>query len=196
MGDKIKTAIEIALEKAALLDDLSEEEKEEIENKKKIGSLMALFYKLKVQPEDLWAKLKDSKLSMLKLVQLNLIESLNFTIKEDEMKRRIKAIIAVESLKKEQKTSAIQQSLSMLENLIKRAETEKAQVFEQFKNAVENNPQARNRVIEQNGAKVVLKLTLEEAIYSNPQWKQFISEFEAKNTQEFSAIISAIKKNI
>ena len=30
MGDKIKTAIEIALEKAAMLEDLSEQEKEEI----------------------------------------------------------------------------------------------------------------------------------------------------------------------
>ena len=61
MGEKIKTAIEIAMEKAALLDELSDEEKEEIENKKKIEPIMANFYKLKLQPDDLWKQLKNEK---------------------------------------------------------------------------------------------------------------------------------------
>lgn len=34
MGDKIRTAVEIAMEKAAMLDDLSPGEKEALENKK------------------------------------------------------------------------------------------------------------------------------------------------------------------
>lgn len=37
MGDKIRTAIEIAMEKAAMLDDLSPDEKEALENKKSSG---------------------------------------------------------------------------------------------------------------------------------------------------------------
>ena len=43
MGDKIKTAIEIAMEKAALLDDLSPEEKEALLNKKKLEPVMVEF---------------------------------------------------------------------------------------------------------------------------------------------------------
>jgi hypothetical protein len=196
MGEKIKTAIEIAMEKAALLDDLSEQEKEEIENRKKLESVMSGFYKNLLKPEDLWNKLKGEKQSLLKMAQLNLIDSLKFNLENNELKRRIKAIIAVESLKKDQKTSAIQQGLSSIETLIKRAEAEKNQVQQQFKKAVESNPQARNRVIEQNGAKMVLKLSLEEAILQNPQWKQFISEFESKNEAEFSSIIEQVKKYI
>jgi len=196
MGEKIKTAIEIAMEKAALLDDLSDEEKEEIENRKKLEPVMSGFYKNMINPEDLWNKLKGEKQSLFKMAQLNLIDSLKFNLENSELKRRIKAIIAVESLKKDQKTSAIQQSLSSIESLIKRAEAEKSQVQDQFRKAVENNPQARNRVIEQGGAKMVLKLSVEEAILQNPQWKQFISEFESRNQEEFSSIIEQVKKYI
>lgn len=196
MGEKIKTAIEIAMEKAALLDDLSDEEKEEIENRKKLEPVMSGFYKNMLNPEDFWNKLKGEKQSLLKMAQLNLIDSLKFNLENIELKRRIKAIIAVESLKKDQKTSVIQQSLSSIESLIKRAEAEKNQVQQQFRKAVENNPQARNRVIEQGGAKMVLKLSVEEAILQNPQWKQFISEFESRNQGEFSSIIEQVKKYI
>ena len=196
MGEKIKTAIEIAMEKASKLEDLSDTEKEAIENKKKLEPLMSGFYKTLLKPEDLWVKLKGEKQSLLNMAQLNLLDSLKFKVDKDELQRRIKAIIAIESLKKEQKTSAIQQSLSMLDSLIKRAETEKKHVYEQFKKAIENNPQARNRVIEQDGAKVILKLSVEDAILQNPQWKQFIGEFEARNEKEFSEIILQIKKYI
>ncbi len=196
MEEKIKTAIEIAMEKAALLEDLSDEEKEEIENRKKLEPIMSGFYKNLLKPEDLWNKLKGEKQSILKMAQVNLIDSLKFNLENNEMKRRIKAIIAVESLKKDQKTSAIQQGLASIENLIKRAESEKSQVQEQFKKAVESNPQARNRVIEQNGAKMVLKLSVEDAILHNPQWKQYISEFESRNEKEFTSIIAQVKKYI
>jgi len=184
------------MEKAALLEDLSYEEKQEIKNRKKLEPLMAGFYKANLKPEDLWSRLKDENLSLLKMAQLNLIDSLKFNLERNEIERRIKGIIAIESLKKEQKTPAIQQALSQIESLQKKAESEKTHVFNQFKNAVEKNPQARNRVIEQGGAKIIVKLSVEEAIFQNPQWKQFIAEFESNVEQEFSRIIEQARKHI
>jgi len=52
MGDKIKTAIEIAMEKAAKIGELSPEEKEKIENKEKLKPIMADFYKGRLGPND------------------------------------------------------------------------------------------------------------------------------------------------
>lgn len=196
MGDKIKTALEIALEKAAMLEDLSAEEKEEIENKKKLEPIMAKFYQNKLKPEDLWEKLKGEKNSLLIMVQKNLIDSLKFNLKTDELKRRAKAIIAIESLKKEQKVSAIQQGLNILEQVQKKAEAEKNQVYNQFKAAIENNPQARTRIIDQGDSKIVLKLSVEDAIEQNPQWKQYISDMENRYTEEFENIIKQIKKYV
>jgi len=196
MNDKIKTAMEIAMEKAAMLEDLSEEEKERIENEKKLSPIMAGFYKNEIGPEKIWEKLKNEKLSLLKQAQLNLIESLKFTLEQEELKKRNKGIIAVESLKKDQKTPAIQQGLSMLENLKRQAEAEKNQVFNDFKKAMEKNPQARTRIIDQGGAKIVLKLSAEDAVAQNPQWKQFLADFEKRYEGEFSRITGQVKKYI
>lgn len=196
MNDKIKTAIEIAMEKAAMLEDLSEEEKESIENKKKLNPIMVSFYRNEIGPDKLWEKLKNEKPSLLKQAQINLLESLKFTLEHEELKKRNKGIIAVESLKKEQKTSAIQQDLSMLENIQKQADAEKKQVFNEFKKAIEKNPQARTRIIEQGGAKIVLKLSVEDAVAQNPQWKQFLGDFEKKYISEFENIINQVKKYI
>ena len=192
MGDKIKTAIEIALEKAALLEDLSEQEKEVIENKKEMGPLMADFYRGNLDSEKLWSNLKGKPLSMLNGVQLNLLNSFKFGLEPEELKRRAKAVVAVETLKKEQKTSAMQQGLNMLENLQKKAENEKQQVFNEFKKEIENNPQARTRMVEQGGQKVMLKLSVEDAIIQNPQWKQFLADFEKNYESEFTKVIEQL----
>ena len=196
MGDKIKTALEIALEKAEMLDDLTDAEKEEIANKKKLEPIMAGFYKNASGPEQLWQELKGGNLSLLRHAQINLIESLKFNLDTKELQRRNKGIIAVESLKKEQKTSALQQSLKMLETTQQRAEAEKIQVFNEFKKAVENNPQARNKVVEQGGQKIVLKLSVEDAIKQNPQWKQFTMELEKNYEDQFEQVIAQLKNTI
>ena len=196
MGDKIKTAIEIAMEKAAMLDDLSPEEKEALENKKKLEPLMAGFYREKIKPEELWRKLKGEKPSLLKEAQLNLIDSIKFKLTQEEFQKRKRALLAIESLKKEQKTSIIEQGLNLLENLQKKSDAEKKQAFNEFKKAVEKNPQARMRVIEQGDAKIIAKLSLEEAVMQNPQWKQFLLEFDQNNEEEFVKITEQLKKEI
>jgi len=196
MGDMIKTALELALEKTAMLDDLTETEKEAIANKKKLEPAMAGFYKGKSGPEQLWQELKDGSLSLLKQSQINLIESLKFNLDTKELQRRNKGIIAVESLKKEQKTSVLQQGLKMLETIQHKAETEKNQVFNEFKKAVEGNPQARNKVVEQGGQKVVVKLSVEDAIMQNPQWRQFTSELATNYEAQFEQAIAALKNII
>lgn len=196
MGDMIKTALQIALEKTAMLDDLTDSEKEEIANKKKLEPAMAGFYKGKSGPEELWQELKDGGPSLLKQAQVNLIESLKFNLDTKELQRRSKGIIAVESLKKEKKTSVLQQGLKMLETIQHKAETEKNQVFEEFKKAVEGNPQARNKVVEQGGQKVVVKLSVEDAIMQNPQWKQFVSELATNYEDQFDQAIAGVKNII
>ncbi len=196
MGDMIKTALEIALEKAAMLDDLTDAEKEVIANKKKLEPVLANFYKGSSDPEKLWQELKDGNISLLKQAQINLAESLKFNIDPKELQRRNKGIIAIESLKKEQKTSAVQQSLKMLETIQHKAETEKNQMFNEFKKAVEGNPQARNKVVEQNGQKVVLKLSVEEAIMQNPQWKQFSMELEKNYEDQFEQAVAQLKSTV
>ena len=193
MDDKIKSAIEIAMEKAENLEDLTEKEKRDIQNKKKLDPVMLSFYRKKLQPDKLWEKFKGEDESLLVLAQLNIIDSLKFGLDIEEIRRRAKAIIALESLKKEQNTSAIQEGMAELEGLKENAEEEKNQIFNEFKSQIENNPQARTKVLEQNGAKIVLKLSVEDAIVQSKQWKQFIIDFENKYGSAFDEIIENAK---
>jgi hypothetical protein len=194
MDDKIKSAIEIAMEKAEMLEDLSEEEKKNINNRKKLDPIMLNFYRKKLQPDKLWEKFKGEDESLMVLAQFNIIDSLKFGLGIEELLRRIKAIIALESLKKEQNTAAIQDGLNELENIKKRAEDEKNQVYDEFKQQVENNPQARTKVLEQDGAKIMLKLSVEDAIAQSKQWKQFLIDFENKYVNAFTEIIKKIRQ--
>ena len=51
-------------------------------------------------------------------------------------------------------------------------------------------------MVEQGEAKIVTKISLEEAIIQNPQWKQFMLEFMNNYQKEFERIISQIKAQI
>mgnify|MGYP001098460399 CR=1 FL=1 len=193
MGEKIKTAIEIAMEKAARIGELSPEEKEKIENKEKLKPIMAEFYKGKLSPNDLWQRLKGSKLSLLVETQLNLINSLRLENPQAELQKRKKGILALETLKKDQNTSMIELNLNLIEDLQRRAKEEKERAYNNLKANIEKNPQARMREVKQGQATIVMRLSADEAAKQSPQWKQFLLEHERRYSQEFAKIVEKLK---
>ncbi len=193
MGEKIKTAIEIAMEKAARIGELSPEEKEKIENKEKLKPIMAEFYKGKLSPNDLWQRLKGSKLSLLVETQLNLINSLRLENPQAELQKRKKGILALETLKKDQNTSMIELNLNLIEDLQRRAKEEKERAYNNLKANIEKNPQARMREVKQGQATIVMRLSADEAAKQSPQWKQFLLEHERRYSQEFAKVVEKLK---
>ncbi len=196
MGDKIKTAVELAMEKLDQIEDLSREEKEEIETKKKLYPVMADFYGNKISGEDLWKKLKKEPRAMVVEAQRNIIDSIRFGIAESESKRRKDAILALETLKTDNKSSFIDQSLSYLENLQKKSLQEKESAFNSLKDSLENNPEALYKEIKQNGRKMMVQLSIEDAISQNPQWQKFLSDHQERYGQEFIRVIDELKSEI
>jgi len=196
MGDKIKTALEIAMEKLSQIEDLSEEEKENIKIKKEISPLMADFYSDKISTEDLLKKLKSASPSILTEVQLSVVESISYGNTEQEIKKRKDTAIAIEKLKKKNKSAFIDQSLSYLANLKKKAQHEREEVYNKFKNMAESNPESLYKEIDQGGRKMVIQLGIEEAINQNPQWQKFISESENQYEQEFRRVLDKLKSEI
>ncbi len=196
MEEKIKTAIEIAMEKASMVGELTPEEKEKIENAKKLKPLMAKFYKGKISADGLWKSLKGSNLSLLKEAQLNLIESIRLENSHAEFEKRKKGILAIEALKENQNMPIVEQNLNFIVDLQKRAKEEKEQAYSSFKTSIERNPQARIRTVNQGQGKAVVKLSVENAIKQSPQWKQFLAEYEKRCSQELAKIIEKLKVNI
>ncbi len=117
---RIKTALEIALEKANEINILNPEEKEKIKAEEKIRSLLAKYYKGRLTSNDLWQKLKGNKPFILREAQLILINSLNFKNTQYEYQMRKDAILAIETLKEGQNTSTIESTLNEI-NLLKKS---------------------------------------------------------------------------
>jgi len=193
---KIKSALEIAMEKASKISKLTPEEKEKLEAEEKTKSLLTKFYKGRLTPKDLYKKLKGSKLFALKEAQLILINSLNFKNTEYEYQMRKDAILAIETLKEVQNTSTIESTLNEINLLKKEYRKKKEETENILKKEIKKNPQARLKTAKQGNKLVIMHLSVEEALQENTQWKNFIAKHEEKYVKEFREVIERLKKEI
>jgi len=194
VGDKIKTAIEIAMEKAESIGELSEEEKKKIEIDKKVSPILAKFFKGKFSPEKLYSSLKGLDGQVLKDTQIKILESITIGSEDEEMEHKKNGIIAVESLKEDKNMGIIEQYMNELLNIKKNFSNDKENAYNSLKMQIEQNPQARIREIKQGQKKVRVELTVEEAIEQNSQWKEFLQETEKKYLSEFNVFIGNLKE--
>lgn len=193
---KIKSALEIAMEKATKISKLTPEEKGKIKAEEKIKSLLAKFYKGHLTPNDLWQKLKGSKPSLLKEAQLILINSLSFRNSQHEFRLRKDGILAIETLKEDQNISTIELILNEIILLQQEYLKIKETVTNKLKAEIEKNPQSRIKTIKQGEKLIVMHLSVEEALNENPQWKNFVAKHEEEYSQKFRNIIERLKKEI
>jgi len=193
---KIKSALEIAMEKANKISKLTPEEKRKIKAEEKIKSLLAKFYKGRLTPNDLWQKLKGSKTSVLKEAQLILINSLSFRNSQNEFKLRKDGILAIEPLKEDKNISTVESILNEIILLQKEYLKIKETMANKLKAEIEKNPQSRIKTIKQGEKIIIMHLSVEEALNENPQWKNFLIKHEDEYSQKFRNIIKRLKEEI
>ncbi len=196
MGEKIKTAIEIAMEKAERLSDLSNKEKEKINIKKKVEPMLAKFFKNEIDPDGLWKKFKEEKKEILEQAQVSIINSLTMGLSSDEIKRRKNAILALENLKKNPDAVYVEKYLNSLEDINSRAGKEREDFYAGLMQRVENNPDLRVRQINSGGKKMLVRLTAEEAVNQSKEWRDFISQHEKIYMREFRKVLNMIKEEL
>lgn len=195
---KLKSAFEIAMEKANKINKLSLEEMEKIKDEEKVKSLLAKFYKGQLTPNDLWQKLRGCKPAVLKDAQLILINSLSFKNSPYEFKLRKDGILAIETLKDKeyQNISTIESILNELISLRKEHNNIKKTIANKLKKEIEKDPQSRIKTIKQGDKIIIMHLSVEEALNENPQWKNFLTKHEEEYNQKFRNIIERMKEEI
>ncbi|MDH4221073.1 MAG: hypothetical protein OEW23_20135, partial [Candidatus Aminicenantes bacterium] len=112
--EKVKSAFEKAMEKAAEIGEFTPEEKEKLREQEKLKTLLAEFYKGQLDRDGLWQSLKGSNPSFLKKVQQNLVDSLGLGSADEELRLRKDGILAIETLKEKQNTSMIEHILDSI----------------------------------------------------------------------------------
>jgi len=190
----------ILREKLASIGDLTPEEKARMRAAEQLSSILSAFYKGDIDSDGLWKKLKpfkdEGKESLLREAQLQLIDSLTLNSVGPELQKRKSGIVAIETLKGQGGTSAVEQTLGMIDALQSRYKKELQQGYDYLKAEVERDPRARMRQVKQGQQTVVVQLTVEEAVKTSQEWQKFTAEHEKRFSQEFARIIDRLKKQV
>jgi len=197
MIDWEKDLSPVARERLSRIGELTREERERIKDSEQVDSLLSEFYQGQLEAEGLWKKLKkEGQASLLQEAQMKMIDSLNLRISPAEFRRRKDGILAIETLKGEQNTSAVELNLNLMAKLRERYEAEIEQAYNNVRSEVEKNPQLRLKQVQQGQDAVIVQLTIEEAIQQVPQWKEFLSDHEKRYSQEFANVVEGLKREL
>jgi hypothetical protein len=193
---KVKSAFEIAMEKAGSIGVLSEEEKERIKDEEKVTSILKEFYNLRIDSNGLWQQLQGSKASLLRMAQLNIIKSLGLGNATEELENRMQGILAIETLKKKPNTAIMEPALRAIRDLQKDYEGMKERVMEDLKRQIEMHPQLRMQPVRTPDGRTVRQMTLSVDEAVKARLGEYLSEQEKQYNEEFSGIIRELKEQV
>jgi len=187
----------IARERLAKIGELTREEKEKTIDSEKVESLLSEFYQGQLDPEGLWRRLKEQATpSLLRQVQIKLVDSFSLGTPPAELEKRRKGILAIETLKEGQNTSIVELSLNLMEGLQKSYKAEIEEAYNGIRAEMERNPRLRLKQVQQGQNTVVIQLTVDEAIKQLPQWRDFLSNQEKRYSQEFAKVREKLKREL
>jgi len=193
---RVKSAMELALEKAGKIGELSREEKEELEGQEKITSILRECYLGELDSNGLWQRLKGSEPSLLKMAQMNLIGTLWLGGLEEEFQLRREAVVAIETLKERPNTAMIELNLNSIASLQKEYQGMKKKVTEDLRRQIEMHPQLRMQPLKTPDGKTVMQMnvSVDEAVKA--RLVEYLSSHEEKYNREFLRLIEELKMQI
>ncbi len=192
---KVKSALEIALEKADKIGVLSPEEKDMMKDEGKITEILREFFLGKIDSNVLWQRFKGSKPALLRIAQMNLIDTLSINSLPEELQSKKKGILAIETLKEQPGTVVVESSLQALEVLKKEYEEMIVQVTADLMKHIESNPQLRMKQMKTpDGRTMQVAVSVEEAVKA--KLEEYMSQHEEQYVNEFSGIIEELKMQV
>jgi hypothetical protein len=198
MGDSmgnVKSALEIALEKAGKIGGLSQDEKERLQDQEEAASILKDFHLGRLDSNSLWKQLRGRKPSFLSLVQMNFIDTLSLASSEEDIQKRKEGIVAVETLKDNQNTAEIEMILNAIQDLQRDYQAMKEQAVADLRRQMEQNPQLRMQPVKTPDGRTVMKMSVsvDEAVKS--RISEFLQGHEEQYNGEFLRLIHALKKS-
>lgn len=193
---RLKTAYEIALERAKSLDgDLSKEEKS-LFLREKLKPLLADFYRSKIGPEDLWQELKkEEDQDLCREVQLMLLRSMGLQTTAEDLQRRKEGILAVESLLGGEKSPLIEQVIEEIrevqENYRSRLED-----YRKFYEKALKNAGMKMKPVRTRDGQVVMQLQRELDGLTEERLEKSLQELEKQSSQKISDLVKELEETL
>jgi O-phosphoseryl-tRNA(Cys) synthetase len=194
--EKVKTAFEKAMERAAKISALTPDEKEEIKDQEKIRSVLSAFYKGEIKRDELWQKLKGTRQSLLKEAQCNIVDSIRLETMVEELYQKKDGILAIETLKEKQNISIVENLLNTIIKLQKEYMLKKDEAIEELREAVEQNPQLRLRQVKTPDGRTVLQpmVSVDEAVQA--KMAEYLLDLGKRYDELFTKGIEKLKEEL
>ncbi len=186
---RVKSALEIALEKAGSIATFTQEEKELLQDEERLLSVLREFYQGRIDSGGLWQRLKGSRPAVLRKAQLSVIKTFGLELSPEDFEMRKQAIVAVETLKEKQNTAMIESSLHAIAVLLREYQEMKERVAEDLKQQMEKHPQLRMRPVRTPDGKTVMQMTVSVDEAVKGRLAEFLAEHEEQFSREFASII-------
>ncbi|MGD1075980.1 MAG: hypothetical protein ABR903_07890 [Thermodesulfovibrionales bacterium] len=192
----VKSAFEKAMEKIREIEALTPEEREEMNDREKLRSLLAAFYRGELSRNQIWEGFKGMKPLLLKNAQLNMIDSLRPGATPEEFQQRREGILAIEALKELQNTAAIENSLNAIDKLQKEYRDMKERAVEEIRATIKENPQMRVRPVRTPDGRTVLQaaMSIDEAVQE--RMAEFLTEHGKRYEAMFAKALERLKKEL
>lgn len=193
---RLKTAYEIALERANSLDkELSAEEKA-LFQREKLKPLLADFYREKIGPDQLWEELKKEEDPELYLqAQLLLLESIGLQTAATELQRRKEAVLAVEALRGGERSPLIER---LLEGLVEIQENYQQRLTE-YRNFYEKalkNARMSLQPVQTSDGRVVMQMQKNLDGLTEERLEKGLQELEQQSNQAINELLAELRENL
>lgn len=195
--EKIKSALEIALEKTNNLEQELTAEEIQLEKRERVRPMLAKFYKEEIDAEGLWKILKEEEdQDLLNQTQLFLVESLGLKTSEEQFKRRKEGVLAIETLKEGGNSSFFEQVLNQLNTLQQQYNQELEEIQEQLKEMKEHNSGVQMRPVRTRDGRTVMQLGSDLDQETKKQFSQRIAQLEELYNNRFKQIIDHLRQEL
>ena len=190
----VKSALEIALEKADKIGSLTSEEKKRLKEEEQVTGILKELYQGRIDANGLWQRLKGVSPQLLKMAQVNIIDTLGLGGFIEDFLMKKQALLAIESLKQKPNTAVIESGLNSIEGLKREFEEMKDQIEDDLKKEVERNPRLRMQPVKTGDGRTVMQVTasVDEAVKT--RLDEYLSEHEGQYNDEFFRIIKTVKE--
>ncbi len=193
---RVKSALEIALEKAGKIATFTREERQRMQDEERLMAVLREFYQGKMDSSGLWRALKGSKPSLLREAQVNLINTFGAGMLPEDFDARKQAILALETLKDRQNTAVIEAGLNSVGVLLRDYQEMKEKAAEDLKRQLEAHPQLRMKPVRTPDGKTVMKMMVSVDEEVKKRLSDFLAEQEEQFNREFSELIAELKDQV
>lgn len=193
---RLKTAYEIALERANSLDKEWSAEEKALFQREKLKPLLADFYREKIGPDQLWEELKKEEDPELYLqAQLLLLESIGLQTAATELQRRKEAVLAVEALRGGERSPLIER---LLEGLVEIQENYQQRLTE-YRNFYEKalkNARMSLQPVQTSDGRVVMQMQKNLDGLTEERLEKGLQELEQQSNQAINELLAELRENL